>query len=74
MKIDVKTTGRSNARPYYAHNFGLSKDFIATLIYFALCKRTSELYIDGWVTKEELFERSKNLKKDLLENETTEQN
>ena len=66
MKIDVKTTGRIvTPRPYYAHNFmGYQKDFDCdAYIFCTLCKKTSELYIDGWVTKEELFERSEKFKK-----------
>ena len=39
---------------------GYQKDFDCdAYIFCTLCKRTSELYIDGWVTKEELFETIK---------------
>tara|TARA_R110000796_G_scaffold10042_3_gene33680 strand:- start:7613 stop:8128 length:516 start_codon:yes stop_codon:yes gene_type:complete len=66
QKIDVKTMGRNvDMKPDYVHNFsGLQKHFKCDLyIFTSLNKKTSDLTICGWVTKEELFERSEKFKK-----------
>ena len=66
LKADVKTMGRNvNMKPDYVHNFsGLQKHFKCDLyIFTSLNKKTSEVTICGWVTKEELFEKSEKFKK-----------
>lgn len=65
-KVDVKTMGRNvDMKPDYVHNFNaLQKHFKCDLyIFTSLNKKTYELTICGWVTKEELFERSEKFKK-----------
>jgi hypothetical protein len=65
-KVDVKTMGRNvNMKPDYVHNFiGLQKHFKCDIyIFTSLNKKTSEVTICGWVTKEQLFERAEKFKK-----------
>tara|TARA_R110001632_G_scaffold95637_2_gene201770 strand:- start:9510 stop:10019 length:510 start_codon:yes stop_codon:yes gene_type:complete len=66
LKADVKTMGRNvDMKPDYVHNFnGLQKHFKCDIyIFTSLNKKTSEVTICGWVTKDELFERSDKFKK-----------
>ena len=61
LKVDVKTMGRNvEPRDYYVNNFvGFQKDYDCDIyIFTSLNKKTSMLTICGWVTKEELFNRS----------------
>ena len=65
-KIDVKTMGRTvDPRPDFVNNFiAYQKNLQAdTYIFTSLNKRTSELFILGWVTKDELLERGEKFKK-----------
>jgi len=65
-KIDVKTMGRTvDPRPEFVNNFiAYQKNLQAdTYIFTSLNKRTSELFILGWVTKDELLERGEKFKK-----------
>jgi len=66
LKVDVKTMGRNvDMKPDYVHNFnGLQKHFKCDLyIFTSLNKKKSEVTVCGWVTKEQLFERSEKFKK-----------
>lgn len=66
QKVDVKTMGRNvDMKPDYVHNFNaLQKHFKCDLyIFTSLNKKNYELTICGWVTKEQLFERSEKFKK-----------
>ena len=59
MKIDVKTMGRTvNPKPYYVNNFiAYQSDFKCdAYIFCSINKKTSELTICGWVTKDELLD------------------
>ena len=61
LKVDVKTMGRNvDVKDYYVNNFvGHQKDYDCDIyIFTSLNKQTSILTICGWVTKEELFNRS----------------
>jgi hypothetical protein len=61
-RIDVKTMGRTvDVKPYYVNNFiSYQKDFDCDIyIFCSLNKKTSNLTVCGWVTKNELLERSK---------------
>jgi len=65
-KIDVKTMGRTvNMKPYFVHNFiGFQKDFDCDIYIFnSLNKKTNDLEICGWVTKNELISKSSFYKK-----------
>ena len=65
-KIDVKTMGRTvNMKPYFVHNFiGFQKDFDCDIYIFnSLNKKTNNLEICGWVTKDELINKSSFYKK-----------
>lgn len=65
-KIDVKTMGRTvDPRPDFVNNFiAYQKNLQAdTYIFTSLNKRTSELFILGWVSKDELLERGEKFKK-----------
>ena len=66
MKIDVKTMGRNvNPQPSYVNNFvAYQKDFKCdAYIFCSLNKKTSELHICGWVTKDELLDKAEKFKK-----------
>ena len=61
MKIDVKTMGRTvNPRPYYVNNFiSYQSDFDCdAYIFCSINKKTSELTICGWITKEDLLSKA----------------
>ena len=69
LKIDVKTTGRRvPPREWYVHNLiGFQKDFDCdAYIFCTLNKQTYELTVDGWITKEDFFEKAEKFKKGTL--------
>ena len=66
MKIDVKTTGRKvPPREWYVHNLiAFQKDFDCdAYIFCTLNRQTYELTIDGWITKEDFFDKATKFKK-----------
>lgn len=66
LKIDVKTMGRNvDPLPRYVNNFcAYQKDFKCdAYIFCSLNKKTSQLHICGWVTKDELLEKAEKFKK-----------
>jgi hypothetical protein len=70
-KIDVKTMGRTvNIKPYFVHNFiGFQKDFDCDIYIFnSLNKISNNLEICGWVTKDELINKSFFYKKGDIRN------
>ena len=70
-KIDVKTMGRTvNMKPYFVYNFiGFQKDFDCDIYIFnSLNKKTNNLEICGWVTKDELINKSSFYKKGDVRN------
>ena len=61
IKVDVKTMGRTvDPKPYYVNNFiSYQSDFDCdAYIFCSINKKTSDLTICGWVTKDELMDRS----------------
>ena len=70
-RIDVKTMGRTvDMKPYFVHNFiGFQKEFDCDIYIFnSLNKRTNKLELCGWVTKEELLDKSLFYKKGYVRN------
>tara|TARA_R100000149_G_C5861481_1_gene127309 strand:- start:506 stop:1015 length:510 start_codon:yes stop_codon:yes gene_type:complete len=66
LKIDVKTTLRKvPPREWYVHNLvAFQKDFdCEAYIFCTLNSQTYELTIDGWITKEDFFEKATKFKK-----------
>jgi len=64
--IDVKTMGRTTkVKDYYVNNFiALQKNYKTdAYIFCSLNKKTNILTVCGWVSKSQLFERSKLYKK-----------
>lgn len=70
-KIDIKTMGRTvNMKPYFVHNFiGFQKHFNCDIYIFnSLNKKTNNLEVCGWVTKDELINKSYFYKKGEIRN------
>lgn len=66
MKIDVKTMGRTvDPKPDFVNNFiAYQKNLKAdAFIFCSLNKKTSELTICGWITKDDLLETADKFKK-----------
>lgn len=66
LKIDVKTMGRQvDPRPEFVNNFiAYQKDLKAeAFIFCSLNKRSSELFLVGWITKDDLLEKAEKYKK-----------
>tara|TARA_R100000951_G_scaffold32121_1_gene27434 strand:+ start:1748 stop:2254 length:507 start_codon:yes stop_codon:yes gene_type:complete len=60
-KIDVKTMGRTvNPKPFYINNFvAFQKEFDCDCYIFnSINKKTNELTICGWVTKQDLLDKA----------------
>lgn len=73
IKVDVKTMGRMvNPKPYYVNNFiAYQSDFKCdAYIFCSINKKTSELTICGWVTKDELLERANLYEKGTIRTRT----
>ena len=61
MKIDIKTMGRTvNPKPYYVNNFiSYQSNFDCdAYIFCSINKKTSELTICGWITKDDLLNKA----------------